>query len=241
MEENGLDVDFTGISMSETNNDTESTQKQGFFKSAIHRILNDDQYMEVFCNSIGTAVNLVLAVINGLSGYTDHNPWSQSMAFYFLVLGLMTAYVTYCIGKPEGRSARTVMKQCGVCLIILGAAIASLMYLYIIGHELMQISVGLAWAITVLTVVLAVLAVINTYKFRSSDHVRHAFQRVTLSASIGGIVLLEIQLLATFGQSLDPALIIAIETITALVAAAILVIFGASLFLKANRIEDVVM
>ena len=222
-------------------NETQDAQKQGFLKGAIHRFLHDELFVEVFCNSIGVAVNLFLAVINGLSGYADHNPWSQSMAFYFLVLGLMTAYVAHCIGKPQGRSARKVMKQCGVCLIILGAALASLMYLYIIGHELMQISVGLAWAITVLTVVLAVLAVLNTYRFRNADSVRHAFQRVTLSGSIGGLVLLEIQLLATFGQGLDSALVTAIETVTALVAAAILILFGASLLVRAKRSEDVVM
>lgn len=227
--------------MNGTTNDMQDTPKQGFFKSAIHRLLHDELYLEVFCNSIGVAVNLVLAVINGISGYANHSPWSQSMAFYFLALGLLTAYVAFCIGKPKGREARTVMTQCGVCLIVLGAALASLMYLYIIGHELMQISAGLAWAITVLTLVLAVLAVLNTYRFRNADPVRHAFQRVTLSGSVGGIVLLEIQLLATFGQGLDPALTVAIETVTALVAVAVLLVFGVSLIVKAHRVEDVVM
>ena len=220
---------------------TEDTERRGFLKSAIHRFSSDARFVEVFFNSIGTAVNLVLCAINGLSGWADHNPWSQSMAFYFLVLGLMTAYVTVCIGKPENRSARTVMRQCGVCLVVLGAALASLMYLYVIGHELMEVSAGVAWAITVLTVVLAGLAVYNTYQYRDSDPVRHAFQRVTLAASVGGIVLLEIQLLATFGKGLDPALVVAVETVSALVAAAILAVFGGGLLVRANSVQDVAM
>ena len=118
---------------------------------------------------------------------------------------------------------------------------ASFMYLYVIGHELMLLTAGLAWALTILTIVLAVLAIYNTYLFRKGNPVHHAFQRVTLAASIGGIVLLEIQLLATFGGELDPALVVAIETITAIAAVAILIIFGGSLLMKANKVEDVAM
>ena len=160
------------------------------------------------------------------------------MALYFLVLGMINLYVAICISSPKGRSASVVIQQCGVCLIILGIAMASLMYLYVLRHELMQLSVGLAWAITILTVVLAVLAIYNTYLFRKSDIVRHAIQRVVLAGSIGGITLLVIQLLATFGQGLDPALVTAIETITALVAVGLLVIFGVSLLVRSLSVED---
>ena len=221
--------------------DTEGTKKEGWLKRTIHRLGSDDLFMESFFNSMGAIVNLVLAVLNGYNGFVNHNPWSQSMALYFLVLGLITLYLAFCIGRPKGRSARTVMRQCGACLVILGVAMASFMYLYVFRHELMQLSVGLAWALTILIAVLAVLAVYNTYRFRTGDPVRHAFQRVTLAASIGGIVMLVIQLLATFGQGLDPAFVAAIETISAIVAVALLVIFGGSLLLRANSVEDVVM
>lgn len=221
-----------------TERDAEVTEKEGWLKRTISRLAKDDLFRESFFSSIGAMVNLVLAITNGWAGFTDHNPWSQSMALYFLVLGLITLYMAFCIGRPEGLSARTVVKQCGVCLILLGVAIASLMYLYVLRSELMQISVGLAWAITVLTVVLAVLAIYNTYLFRKSDVVRHAFQRVTLAGSVGGIVLLEIQLLATFGQGLDPTLVTTIETVTAIVAVAILVVFGGSLLVRARGVED---
>ena len=116
---------------------------------------------------------------------------------------------------------------------------ASFMYLYVIGRELMQVSVGIAWALTILTVVLAVLAISNTYRYRKSDPVRHAFQRVSLASTIGSIVLLEIQLLGTFGGELDPALVYAVETITAVIAVALLVIFGVSLLVRANGVENV--
>jgi hypothetical protein len=131
------------------------------------------------------------------------------------------------------------MRQCGACLVILGIAMASFMYLYITRHEQMVLSVGLAWALTILVVVLAAVAVFNTYRFRKSDSVRHALQRVTLAASIGGIVMLEIQLLATFGQGLDPALVTVIEAITAIAAVALLIIFGGSLLMRSNSVEDV--
>ena len=221
--------------------DAGDAKKEGWLKSTIRRFGSDDLFRESCFSSIGGMVNLVLAVTNGITGIVDHNPWSLSMAFYFLVLGLITLYVAFCIGRPQGRSARTVMRQCGVCLIVLGAAVASLMYLYVIGRELMVVSAGVAWAITVFTVVLAVLAVYNTYLFRKGDLVRHAFQRVTLAGSVGGIVMLEIQLLATFGQGLDPALVVGIETVTAIAAAALLVVFGASLLVRANSVEDVAM
>ena len=51
--------------------------------------------------------------------------------------------------------------------------------------------------------------------------------------------MLEIQLLATFGQGLDLTLVIAIETITAIVAVALLIIFGVSLLLRSNSVENI--
>ena len=224
--------------MSMTERNTEGVKEEDWLKRTIGRLSSDDLFRESFFSSIGAIVNLVLAITNGCNGYVDHNPWSQSMALYYLVLGLITLYIAFCIGRPEGRSARIVIKQCGVCLVLLGVAMASLMYLYVLRHELMQISVGLAWAITILTIVLAVLAIYNTYLFRKSDVVRHAFQRVTLAGSIGGIVLLEIQLLATFGQSLGPSLVTAIETVTAIIAVALLVILGGSLLVRAHSVEE---
>ena len=179
--------------------DTEDAKKEGWIKHVIHRLGSDELFSEVFFNSIGAAVNLVLAVLNGFLGFTNHSAWSQSMSLYFLVLAAITIYVAFCISKPEKHFARTVMRQCGVCIVILGIAMASFMYLYVIGRELMQVSVGIAWALTILTVVLAVLAISNTYRYRKSDPVRHAFQRVSLASTIGSIVLLEIQLLGTFG------------------------------------------
>ena len=216
-------------------------KEEGWLKRTIRRLGSYDLFRESFFSCIGAGVNLVLAVMNGINGFANHSAWYQSMSLYFLVLGLITLYMAFCIGRPQGRSARTVMRQCGVCLVIVGIAMASFMYLYVIGHEVMLLTPGFAWALTILTIVLAVLAVYNTYLFRKSDPVRHAFQRVTLSASIGGIVMLEIQLLATFGGGLDPAFVVAIETVTALVAVAILVVFGGSLLVKANKVEDIPM
>lgn len=112
------------------------------------------------------------------------------------------------------------------------------MYLYVIRRETMLLSNGLAWAITVLTVVLLVLAIYNSYLFRKGDLVRHAIQRVTIASSVGGIVMLEIQLLGTYGQGLDQTLVFAIETVTAIVAVAILAIFGGSLLARAKSFDD---
>ena len=221
--------------------DVKDAKEEGWLKRTVRRLLSEDTFRESFFNSIGAMVNFVLAILNGLDGFANQSPWSQSMALYFLVLGLITLYVAFCLGRPKGRSARTVMRQCGVCLILLGIAMASFMYLYVIGHELMLLSAGIAWALTILTIVLAVLAIYNTYLFRKSDPVRHAFQRVTLASSIGGIVMLEIQLLATFGQGLDPSLVVGIETVTAIVAIALLVIFGGGLLVRANGVEDLTM
>lgn len=221
--------------------DTESPKEESWLKHVIHRFRNDALFGEVVCNSAGAVLNLALAALNGYQGFVNHSPWSQSMAFYFLVLGLMTMYVTFCIGKPQGRSARTVMRQCGVCIILLGIAIAAFMYLYVIGHELMQLTPGTAWALTILTLVLAGLAIYNTYQYRNSDLVRHAFQRVSLATTVGSLVLLEVQLLATFDTGLNPALVTAIETITAAVAVVLLVIFGKSLLARANEVKDIAM
>ena len=219
----------------------EDTKEEGWLTHAIHRFGSDPLFGEIVCNSAGAVLNLVLAILNGYAGYTDHSPWSQSMAFYFLVLALMTMYVTFCIGKPENRSARTVMRQCGVCIMLLGVAIAVFMYLYVIGHELMRLSAGVAWALTVFTLVLGGLSIYNTYQYRNNDFVRHAIQRVSLAATIGSLVLLEIQLLATFGGGLDPAFVTAVETVTTLVAVALLLIFGRSLLVRADEVKDVAM
>ena len=90
---------------------------EGWLKRTIRRLSSDDLFRESFFNCIGAGVNLVLAIMNGINGFTNHSAWSQSMSLYFLALGLITLYMAFCLGRPQGRSARTVMRQCGVCLI----------------------------------------------------------------------------------------------------------------------------
>ena len=90
---------------------------EGWLKRTIRRLGSDDLFRESFFNCIGAGVNLVLSVMNGINGFTNHSAWSQSMSLYFLTLGLITLYMAFCLGRPQGRSARTVMRQCGVCLI----------------------------------------------------------------------------------------------------------------------------
>ena len=90
---------------------------EGWLKRTIRRLGSDDLFRESFFNCIGAGVNLVLAIMNGINGFTNHSAWSQSMSLYFLTLGLITLYMAFCLGRPQGRSARTVMRQCGVCLI----------------------------------------------------------------------------------------------------------------------------
>ncbi len=90
---------------------------EGWLKRTIRRLGSDDLFRESFFNRIGAGVNLVLAIMNGINGFTNHSAWSQSMSLYFLTLGLITLYMAFCLGRPQGRSARTVMRQCGVCLI----------------------------------------------------------------------------------------------------------------------------
>ena len=90
---------------------------EGWLKRTIRRLGSDDLFRESFFNCIGAGVNLVLSVMHGITGFTNHSAWSQSMSLYFLTLGLITLYMAFCLGRPQGRSARTVMRQCGVCLI----------------------------------------------------------------------------------------------------------------------------
>ena len=92
-------------------------KEEGWLKRTVHRLGSDGLFRESFFNSIGACVNLVLAIMNGINGFANHSAWSQSMSLYFLVLGLITLYMAFCLGRPQGRSARTVMRQCGVCLI----------------------------------------------------------------------------------------------------------------------------
>ena len=96
--------------MSVAARDEEDTKKEVWLKRTVHRLFSDDLFMESCFNSIGAVVNFVLAILNGYNGIVNNNPWSLTMAFYFLVLCMITFYVAFCIGRPKGRSARTVMR-----------------------------------------------------------------------------------------------------------------------------------
>lgn len=215
------------------------TTEEGWLKRILRRFIGDDLFREVFIDSCAGALNLGLAILNGWFGFSNHSAWSQTMSFYFLVLSAVTVYVAACIGKPEGRSARSVIRRCGICIMVLGVALAVFMFLSVIGREVICFSAGIGWILTVINLTCVGLAIWFAYQYRNADWVRRAFQRVSLAGALGSLLMLEVQTVGTYGQGWDMTVVNAVETVSTVVIVSLLVVLGKSLIKKANEIEDV--
>lgn len=204
-------------------------------RSLIDLTLRNQQFMRIAPLCIGAIVNAVLALFNGVVGFSQSSLWEQSMAVYFAILCFMGSFVAACSIKPERHSERSVMMVCGISIIVLAASMAFVKYL-IIGqshYEVLHPYVMIFLA--AFTFVTAVISIVDATKARNGNGYQQAFLRISISSMLGAMMVLEMQMLGTFAGPADASAAFAIEVASGAAFVLLLLLMGVSLIAKSRR------
>ena len=204
-------------------------------RSLIDLTLRNQQFMRVAPLCIGAVVNAVLAVFNGVVGFSQSSLWGQTMAGYFAILCFMGSYVAACSIKPERHSERTVMAVCGISIIVLAVSVAFVKYLIVGESHKEALHPYVMILMAAFTFVTAAIAVVDATKARKGDGYRQAFLRISVASTLGAMMILEMQMLSTFAAPDDASAAFWIEVVSGVVFVLLLLLMGVSLILESRR------
>ena len=200
------------------------------------RLVRDAPYRDLVIRCAGTFFNLALAVFNAVLAQMQHSLWNHAMAGYFAVLTIMGSIVAVCVRHSERISARRILAINGVCFIALAIALGVLMGVCVGQRERVRLPEVAMILMAAFTFGTTVVAVIDATKIHNGTTLQQVVARVSIASSIGALLVLEIQMLGTFG---DPAgqLAFIIEVISGAVAVSLVLLMGGSLLRRAGAIE----
>lgn len=204
-------------------------------RSLIDLTLRNQQFMQVAPRCIGAVMNAVLAIFNGVVGFSQSSLWEQSMAVFFAILCFMGSFAAACSVKPERHSARSVMVVCGVSIIVLAASMAFIKYLIIGKLHYDALHPYAMILLAAFTFVTAAIAIVDAFKARNGNGYQQAFLRISIASMLGAIMTLEMQMLGTFAGPADASTAFGIETASGVVFVLLLLLMGVSLITKSRR------
>ena len=201
------------------------------------RLVRDAPYRDLVIRCAGTFFNLVLTIFNVALAQTQHTLWNHAMAGYFAVLTIMGSVVAVCMRHSERYSVRGVLAVNGIFFIALAIALGVLMGVCVGQRHREQLPEIVMILMATITFGMTVMGVVDATRMHNGSPLQQVIARVTIAGSVGALLVLEIQMLGTFG---DPAgqLAFTIEVISGAVAVLIVLLMGGSLLRRASAIES---
>ena len=204
-------------------------------RAVAQRLVRDAPLRDLVIRCAGTFLNMVLAIFNLLIACGNNSLWNYAMAGYFAVLTFMGSCVAVCMKRPGQQPIRRVFRVSAVFLCALAVAFGMLMGVCISqrhSERLPQIFMILMAAFTFAT---TGMAVVDVVRIRNGSPLQQVIAHVNIAGAVGALLVLEIQMLGTFG---NPAgqLAFVIEAISGAVAVLIVFLMGCSLFWRANAL-----
>ncbi len=201
------------------------------------RLLQDASFRELVTRCAGTFFNLVLTIFNAVLAQVQHSLWNHVMAGYFAVLTIMGSIVAVYMRHSERYSARRMLAVNGIFFIALAIALGVLMGVCVGQRHREQLPQVIMILMAAITFCMTIMGVVDATRMHNGSPLQQVIARVTIAGSIGALLVLEIQMLGTFG---DPAgqLAFTIEVISGVVAVLIVLLMGCSLLRRAGSIES---
>ena len=206
-------------------------------RDAVRRIAQDTPLRDLVLRCAGTFFNLMLAVFNAVVANSQNSLWNHAMAGYFVVLTYMGSCVAVCMKHPDRHPARRVLRVSAFFLCALAIALGVLMGVCIGQHHSEQLPEIIMIVMAAFTFGTTAVAVMDATRTHNGSPLQQVIARVSIAGAIGAMLVLEIQMLGTFG---DPAgqLAFTIEAISGVVAVAVVFLMGLSLFRHANILSQ---
>ena len=201
------------------------------------RLVRDAPYRDLVIRCAGTFFNLALAVFNAVLAQMQHSLWNHAMAGYFAVLTIMGSIVAVCMRHSERYSARRILVLNGVCFIALAIALGVLMGVCAGQRHREQLPEFVMILMAAITFGMTVIGVVDATRIHGGSPLQQVIARVTIAGSVGALLVLEIQMLGTFGNP-EGQLAFTIEVVSGAVAVLIVLLMGGSLLMRASAMES---
>ena len=184
----------------------------------------------------GTFFNLVLTIFNAVIAQSQNSLWNHAIAGYFAVLTIMGSVVIICMQHPDRHSARLVLTICALCFGALAIALGVLMAVCISQRHSERLPEFMMIALAAFTFGTTAMAVVDATRLHNGSPMQQVIARTSIAGAVGALLVLEIQMLGTFG---DPSgqLAFVIEAISGAVGVIIVLLMSGSLLKRARQIE----
>jgi len=200
----------------------------------VAKLLQDPFFRSLLTTSFSMGWNLVYAVFNGILGIIFRSYWFASLAAYYLVLGMMRGYVI--IGNRKKRSAPSLLKICGIGMIMLAVTLSGITCMAIAEEHNPKFPMIVMIAIAAYTFYMAAMSIISAVKARKKKNVIYILLRdIALTGMIGSMMALERSMLGTFGDG-DRHFLMIMESTTG--AAGFILVLGMAVSLLNRSRED---
>ncbi len=198
----------------------------------VRQLAQDDPLRDLVIRCASTFLNLVLAVFNVVVAQSQHSLWGYAMAGYFGVLTVMGSFVAVCMRHAERYPVRRILRFCAICFGALAIALGVLMAVCVSQQRREEIPQIMMIAMATLTFCTTGMAIADATRLHNGTPLEQIIARVSIASAVGAMLVLEIQMLGTFG---DPSgkLAFVLETASGAVAVIIVLLMSGSLLKRA--------
>ena len=206
----------------------------------IKQFLEDVPFRLRITLHISLGINLLYAVVNGISGVYYRSVWFGTLSVYYIFLTVMRFLLARYSrrngfgGNPEAELRR--YRLCGVILLPMTLALSGVVVLVIEKNETFQYPGYLIYAVALYAFYAVIAAAVHLVKYRRyRSPVLTASKIVGLASALVSLLSLETAMLTQFGGSGEPAFRRIMVAATGAGVCAILLGTAVFMILRANR------
>lgn len=171
----------------------------------LHRCLEQPQFRAAASLRISFGITVFYSLYKGMLGIWYHSVWFGSMAFYYIVLGVMRFVLVR--GKTDGGQrdgGRRAYRRCAVTLLILTVALGAMSFQVIYRGEVVRypgFMVYAAAAFAFYNLTMGIIRLVRRRKWREPVYL--AAGALSLASALVSLFFLQVALLAAFGDGGD--------------------------------------
>lgn len=168
----------------------------------LHRFLEQPQFRAAVSLRVSLGVTAFYSLYKGVLGVWYRSAWFGSMAFYYIVLGVMRFVLVR--GKADGGQrdgGRRAYRLCAVTLLILTAALGAMSFQAIYRGEVLRypgFMIYAAAAFAFYNLTMGIVRLVRRRKWREPVYL--AAGALSLASALVSLFFLQVSLLAAFGD-----------------------------------------
>lgn len=177
------------------------TGKKSNIRAAVKDIRKDDRLRAEVLLYFSFAINLAYAVLQGVTGVADRSLWAGTLAFYYITLSVIRAYLLLGHKKADIVKKWKKYRNSAFIMLILNFALLGIHYITLyIGHIIVYPGY-MIYAMAIYTFYAAITAIRNVVIYRKyNDPVILANKALALAAASISVYSLQSAMISEFGD-----------------------------------------